>query len=42
MTFEEYVHSRLASLLRPAGVLSGDRHLAEDVVQDVLTRVAQQ
>lgn len=42
MTFDEYVGSRLSSLLHLAGVLSGDSHLAEDVVQEVLMKAAKQ
>jgi RNA polymerase sigma-70 factor (sigma-E family) len=38
MTFEEYVAARLAALLRFAVVLTGDRDLAQDVVQEVLAR----
>jgi RNA polymerase sigma-70 factor (sigma-E family) len=38
MTFEEFLASRLGALLRYAAVVSCDRHLAEDVVQDVLLR----
>lgn len=40
-SFEEYVTARGATLLRFAFVLSGDRHLAEDLVQEVLARVCQ-
>lgn len=40
MTFEEYVRNELPRLLRFAGVLSGDRHLAEDIVQEVLFRTS--
>lgn len=36
--FEEYVSARGGRLLRFAYVLCGDRHLAEDLVQDVLAR----
>ncbi|GAA4261890.1 SigE family RNA polymerase sigma factor [Dactylosporangium darangshiense] len=36
--FEEYVRSRHAELLRFAHVLTGDRHLAADLVQDALVR----
>lgn len=38
MSFEEYVTARLPALLRYAAVLTGDRDLAEDLVQDVLVR----
>jgi RNA polymerase sigma-70 factor (sigma-E family) len=38
MTFDEYVQARLPVLLRFATVLTGDRGLAEDVVQEVLVR----
>lgn len=38
MTFEEFVAGRLPAVLRFAAVLTGDRGLAEDVVQDVLIR----
>lgn len=37
-SFEEYVIASSARLLRFAYVLCGDRHLAEDLVQDVLAR----
>ena len=37
-SFEEYVSVRGDRLLRFAYVLCGDRHLAEDLVQDVLVR----
>ena len=39
MTFEEFAAARLPAVLRFAGVLTGDRALAEDVVQEVLIRV---
>jgi RNA polymerase sigma-70 factor (sigma-E family) len=39
MTFEEFTADRLTGLLRFAVVLTGDRGLAEDVVQEVLLRV---
>lgn len=39
MTFEEYAAARLPALMRFAVVLTGDRGLAEDVVQEVLIRV---
>lgn len=38
MTFEEFAEGRLGAVLRFAGVLTGDRALAEDVVQEVLIR----
>jgi RNA polymerase sigma-70 factor (sigma-E family) len=38
-SFEEYVAARGDGLLRFAYVLSGDRYLAEDLVQEVLSRV---
>ena len=38
MDFDEFVHVRLAALLRYATVLSCDRGLAEDIVQNVLMR----
>jgi RNA polymerase sigma-70 factor (sigma-E family) len=38
-TFDDYVASRGAALLRLAFMLSGDRHLAEDLTQDVLIKV---
>jgi RNA polymerase sigma-70 factor (sigma-E family) len=37
-SFAEYVRARHAELLRFAHVLTGDRHLAEDLVQDALER----
>lgn len=39
-TFEEFVGARLPALLRLAGVLAGDRGIAEDVVQEVLLRAS--
>jgi RNA polymerase sigma-70 factor (sigma-E family) len=39
MTFEEFAAARLSGVLRFAGVLTADRALAEDVVQEVLIRV---
>lgn len=39
MTFEEFADAHLSALLRFAGVLAGDRALAEDVLQEVLLRV---
>ncbi|MEV6299954.1 SigE family RNA polymerase sigma factor [Actinoplanes sp. NPDC051861] len=38
MTFEQFAVARLPSLLRYAVVLTGDRELAQDVVQEVLAR----
>jgi RNA polymerase sigma-70 factor (sigma-E family) len=37
VTFEEFADARQGSLLRMAFVLTADRHLAEDLVQTVLT-----
>ncbi|MFC6022707.1 SigE family RNA polymerase sigma factor [Plantactinospora solaniradicis] len=39
MSFEEYVAWRSPALLRYAAVLTGDRDLAQDIVQEVLARV---
>jgi DNA-directed RNA polymerase specialized sigma24 family protein len=38
-SFEEYVHARNAALSRIAYLLTGDHHLAEDLVQATLLRV---
>jgi RNA polymerase sigma-70 factor (sigma-E family) len=38
MTFEEFAAARLPAVLKFAAVLTGDRGLAEDVVQEVLAR----
>ena len=38
MTFEEFAAARLPAVLRFAAVLTGDRDLAGDVVQEVLIR----
>lgn len=38
-SFEEYVAARGPALLRFGYVLTGDRHLSEDLVQEALTRV---
>lgn len=38
MRFEEFAAIRLPAVLRFAGVLTGDRAVAEDVVQEVLIR----
>lgn len=40
MRFEEFVATRLPAALRFAGVLTADRALAEDVVQEVLIRAS--
>ncbi|MBF9134489.1 SigE family RNA polymerase sigma factor [Plantactinospora sp. S1510] len=39
-SFREYVSGRVAALSRAAYLLTGDRHLAEDLVQLTLVRVA--
>lgn len=39
MTFEEFAAARLPALLRYAIVLTGDRELAEDLVQEVMIRM---
>ena len=41
MTFQEFASAKLPALLRFAVVLTGDRGLAEDIVQEVLLRVHQ-
>lgn len=38
MTFEEYVATRGAALVRFARLITGDDHRAEDLVQDILSR----
>ena len=38
--FESWVHARSGALARTAYLLTGDVHLAEDLVQDTLARVA--
>jgi RNA polymerase sigma-70 factor (sigma-E family) len=38
VTFDEYVRTRGPALVRLAWLIAGDRHLGEDLVQDVLTR----
>ncbi len=38
MTFEEFLSAELGGLTRFAAVLTGDRYLAEDVVQDALVK----
>jgi RNA polymerase sigma-70 factor (sigma-E family) len=39
-SFREYVRARTAALSRVAYLLTGDRHLAEDLVQQTLVNVA--
>jgi RNA polymerase sigma-70 factor (sigma-E family) len=39
--FERFVQTRSVGLLRTAYLLTGDRHLAEDLLQDCLSRLAQ-
>jgi RNA polymerase sigma-70 factor (sigma-E family) len=39
--FERWVHARGGALARSAYLLTGDAHLAEDLLQETLTRVAQ-
>ena len=39
-SFREFVRGRLSSLYRVAYLLTGDRHLAEDLVQSALVKVA--
>ena len=39
MTYDEFVAARLQPLLRYAVMLTGDPHLAEDLVQDTMVRV---
>jgi RNA polymerase sigma-70 factor (sigma-E family) len=39
-SFEEFVRARSAALARVAYLLTGDHHLAEDLVQQALLRVA--
>jgi RNA polymerase sigma-70 factor (sigma-E family) len=39
--FEKFVRARWASLARTAYLLAGDRHLAEDLVQEALSRAAE-
>jgi RNA polymerase sigma-70 factor (sigma-E family) len=40
-TFDAYVRERWVPLLRTAVLLTGDRHAAEDLVQETLVRAAQ-
>jgi RNA polymerase sigma-70 factor (sigma-E family) len=37
--FEEFAHARTAHLFRTAWLLAGDRHLAEDLVQETLAKM---
>jgi RNA polymerase sigma-70 factor (sigma-E family) len=39
-SFREYVHARTGALARAAYLLTGDFHLAEDLVQQTLAKVA--
>ncbi|WP_305788645.1 SigE family RNA polymerase sigma factor [Symbioplanes lichenis] len=39
MTYEEFAGSRLSGLLRYAVMLTGDPHIAEDLVQETMVRV---
>jgi RNA polymerase sigma-70 factor (sigma-E family) len=38
VTFDEYVRTRGPALVRLGWLIAGDRHLGEDLVQEVLTR----
>ncbi|MFD0583707.1 SigE family RNA polymerase sigma factor [Dactylosporangium darangshiense] len=38
VTYEDFVNSRLAALARYAVMLTGDRHTAEDLVQETMVR----
>lgn len=40
-SFEGFVRARPAALARTAYLLTGDRHAAEDLLQDALARVAE-
>lgn len=40
MTFDDFVRAELGALGRFAGALTGDRHLAEDMLSDALLKVA--
>ena len=40
MTFDEFAGARLEAVLRFATALTGDPHLAKDLVQEVLIRVS--
>jgi DNA-directed RNA polymerase specialized sigma24 family protein len=39
--FEAFVRARSPALARAAYLLTGDRHLAEDLLQDTLIRAAE-
>lgn len=39
MTYEEFADSRLTALLRYAVMLTGDPHIAQDLVQETMVRV---
>lgn len=39
MSFEEFAEARLPAMLRYAALLTGDRELAKDLVQEVMIRV---
>jgi RNA polymerase sigma-70 factor (sigma-E family) len=39
VTFEEFVAARLAALVRYATALTGEPHLAQDIVQDVMVKM---
>ncbi|HEX6231867.1 MAG TPA: sigma factor [Jiangellaceae bacterium] len=39
--FKAFVRTRSAALARTAYLLTGDRQLAEDLLQDALTRLAE-
>lgn len=38
MTYEDFVNARLSALARYAVILTGDRHTAEDLVQETMVR----
>jgi RNA polymerase sigma-70 factor (sigma-E family) len=40
LTFDDFVRAEMGSLARFSGALTGDRHLAEDVLSDALVKVA--
>lgn len=39
MTFEDFLAARLGTLVRYATALTGDPHLAQDIVQDVMVKM---